>query len=254
MMKTIQSAIKQAIFSKDFLIGLTGVIVVFFAASVSDVLEAFRTKDLLWNGFHKELINKAMVSDAIIFALPIIAALPFTASFVNDIKSGFIKYYLHRTSRTSYVISRLVGCIISGGLVLVLGMVVSYIISAIVFIPMENPVSKDASTYMFYADFMKRMALMFLSGAFWSLCGLTLATMTCSKYIAYASPFIVYYVLIILYERYFDKLYIFYPKEWINPSDKWRLGDLGVIMLLLGLIVVVGVVFFGTVKRRISQL
>ena len=95
---------------------------------------------------------------------------------------------------------------------------------------------------------------MFLSGALWSLCGLTLATMTCSKYMAYASPFIIYYVLIILYERYFDQFYVFYPKEWINPSSKWILGDWGVIMLLLGLMVAIGATFYYTVKRRISQL
>ena len=41
-MKTIQSAIKQAIFSKDFLIGFIGVIVVVFVSSVSDLLEELR--------------------------------------------------------------------------------------------------------------------------------------------------------------------------------------------------------------------
>ena len=120
--------------------------------------------------------------------------------------------------------------------------------------PMEDTISKDANTYMFYADFLKSIVLVFLSGAFWSLCGLTLATMTGSKYMAYASPFIIYYVLIILYERYFDRIYVFYPKEWTNPSSKWMLGNFSVIMLLLGLTVAVSMVFFFTAKRRISQL
>ena len=253
-MRTIQSAIKQAIFSKDFFVGLIGVMVVVFVSSISDIIAALRMEGLLWKGFHSELINKAIVSDEMTLALPIIAALPFTASFVNDIKSGFIKYYLHRTSRTNYVIGKFVGCMISGGFVLVLGIVVSYIISAIVFIPMEDTISKDANTYMFYADFLKSIVLVFLSGAFWSLCGLTLATMTGSKYMAYASPFIIYYVLIILYERYFDRIYVFYPKEWTNPSSKWMLGNFSVIMLLLGLTVAVSMVFFFTAKRRISQL
>ena len=253
-MKTIRSAIKQAIFSKDFLIGFIGVIVVVFVSSVSELIEALCVDELLPNAFHNFLIENALVSDAMTLALPIIAALPFTASLVNDIKSGFIKCYLHRTSRKNYITSKCIASCISGGLVLALGILTSYIISAIAFITREDPTSKDISSKLFYAEFIKSIVLMFLSGAFWSLCGLTLATITGSKYMAYASPFIIYYVLIILYERYFDKFYVLYPKEWINPSSKWILGDWGVIMLLLGLIVATGAVFYYTVKRRISQL
>ena len=98
-MKNIRSALKQAIFSKDFLIGFIGVIVVVFVSSISDIFEALRFEELLPNAFHNSFIENAIVSDAMTLALPIIAALPFTASFVNDIKSGFIKCYLHRTSR-----------------------------------------------------------------------------------------------------------------------------------------------------------
>ena len=253
-MKTLRSAIKQAIFSKDFLIGFIGVIVVVFVSSVSELIEALCVDELLPNAFHNFLIENALVSDAMTLALPIIAALPFTASLVNDIKSGFIKYYLHRTSRKNYITSKCIASCISGGLVLALGILASYIISAIAFIPMEDPTSKDISSNLFYAEFIKSVVLMFLSGALWSLCGLTLATMTCSKYMAYASPFIIYYVLIILYERYFDQFYVLYPKEWINPSSQWILGDWGVMMLLLGLIIGIGTVFNFTVKRRISQL
>ena len=132
-MKTIRSATKQAIFSKDFLIGVIGVIVVVFISSISDILEALRFEGLLPNGFHNSFIENAIISDAMTLALPIIAALPFTASFVNDIKSGFVKYYLHRTSRRKYITSKFIACSISGGFVLALGIIVSYIISAIVF-------------------------------------------------------------------------------------------------------------------------
>ena len=55
-------------------------------------------------------------------------------------------------------------------------------------------------------------------------------------------------------ERYFDRSYFLYPKEWIDPSSRWMLGEWGVIVLLLGLTVMVGAVFHYTAKRRISQL
>ena len=45
----------------------------------------------------------ALTSDAMTLALPIIAALPFTSSFIDDIKSGFVKEYLppHDKNRLS---------------------------------------------------------------------------------------------------------------------------------------------------------
>lgn len=254
MVMTMKSATKQALFSKEFCIGLVGVVVAIFISSITDIIEVTRAEGLIFNGFHRTFINKAIASDEMVLVLPVIAALPFTATFVNDIKSGFIKQYLHRTSRTAYIVGKCVACIISGGLVISLGVIVSYIIASLVFMPMEEPVSKDAETYMFYIKLLKKTGLMFLSGSVWSMCGLTIATLTNSKYMAYASPFIIYYILIILYERYFKNLYVLYPKEWTNPSAKWILGEFGAVILHLGLILVISIVFFGIAKRRISQL
>ena len=248
MLNTIKSSIKQAIFSKYFLVGFIGVIVVIFISSISNVIEAFRAGESLMKGFHNEFINKAVVSEGMVLALPVIAALPFTASVVNDVKSGFIRYYVHRTSRRYYLIGKCMAGIISGGLVIVLGMVASYVIAFLMLVPREASASKEAEWVAFNIKFVKSVVLMFLSGAFWSMCGLTLATATNSKYMAYASPFIVYYVLIILYERYFNKWYILYPKKWINPSFAWS-GAL----FLFGLIIGISVVFYYVAKRRVFK-
>ena len=70
---------------------------------------------------------------------------------------------------------------------------------------------------------------------------------------AYASPFVIYYVLIILYERYFDGFYILYPKEWTAPSSSWMWGNVGVILMLSELIIIMGMVFGSVAKRRIAQ-
>ena len=74
-----------------------------------------------------------------------------------------------------------------------------------------------------------------------------------SKYMAYASPFILYYVLIILNERYFENLYVLYPKEWLFPSDAWVMGGFGVILLLVELTAIVSLAFAITAKRRLSN-
>ena len=199
MIKAITSALHQAVFSRSFLVGFIGAIAIIAVSSIQQILEAFRAEELLMIGFHDTFIANALVSDGMTLALPILAALPFTASFVDDVKSGYIKAYLPRTSRMSYLTGRCVACAVSGGLVLALGILAAYVIAALVFLPMEAPLPEDAEAPAFFAALMGNVLLFFCSGAFWSMIGLTFATLTNSKYMANASPFVLYYVLIILY-------------------------------------------------------
>ena len=229
-------------------------IAIIAVSSIQQILEAFRAEELLMIGFHDTFIANALVSDGITLALPILAALPFTASFVDDVKSGYIKAYLPRTSRMNYLTGKCVACAASGGLVLALGILAAYVIAALVFLPMEAPLPEDAEAPAFFAELMGNVLLFFCSGAFWSLVGILFATLTNSKYMAYASPFVIYYVLIILYERYFDTLYVLYPKEWLLPSNRWYFGNLSVLIWVGELIVIVSMCFYLAAKRRLKQI
>ena len=67
-------------------------------------------EELLSPGFHSDLIMGALSSEAMALALPILAALPYTASFIDNVKSGFIKEYLPRTTVPRYIVGKAVGC------------------------------------------------------------------------------------------------------------------------------------------------
>lgn len=256
MKKALVANIKQALSNRGFLIGMLGVMLVILLSSMQDVLTAFRTGKLLAYGFHNTLISDSLKSNAMVLALPIFCALPYTASFVDDVKSGFIKEYLPRTTTTHYLWGKSLACVVSGGLTLALGIIVSYVLFALVFLPMEaSPVPvKGTEPPAYFGQLMGDVLLFFLSGAFWSMVGLAFATLTNSKYMAYTSPFVIYYVLIILYERYFEKFYILYPKEWINPSDAWMFGNMGVVLLLFELTLIMGLCFAAAAKRRLVQI
>lgn len=254
MTKAISGAIRQAVSGKGMYIGILSATVVLLLSTVQDVLLAFRSEELLQNGFHHTCIMNALASDAMTLALPIIAALPFTSSFIDDIKSGFVKEYLPRTTKSSYLLGKIFGSLVSGGLSVSLGVLLGYLVAALVFSPMEAALEPGAAARPYFEELMGKALLFFCSGAFWSLVGLTLATLTNSKYMAYASPFVLYYVLIILYERYFDTLYVLYPKEWTNPSAFWMWGNAGVVLLLLELSIISGLLFFHAAKRRLEQI
>ena len=253
MGNTVTSNIKQAICSKSFLAGVFSFAFLVFISSFENILKEFETKGLLPTEFHGKIIIDAMSSDTMILAIPIICALPYTASFVDDIKSGFLKSYISRTTKREYITGKLAGCILSGGLVLMLGILLSYAVSALIFIPMEAALAEGEISSRCHIEIFGSALLAFFSGSLWSLAGFTVASLTMNKYMAYASPFIFYYILIILKERYFYDMYVIYPKEWLNPSDFWVMGSFGVILLLCAVMYVLCLVFRITAERRFKD-
>jgi len=103
MKRAICAGLRQAIFSRGFIISAVGTALILLLSSVQGILAGFRSAELLSPGFHSDLIMGALSSEAMALALPILAALPYTASFIDDVKSGFIKEYLPRTTVPRYI-------------------------------------------------------------------------------------------------------------------------------------------------------
>lgn len=254
MRNILRAAIRQAIVSRGFFAGSIGTALVLILSSLQDMLSGFRSEQLLSPGFHDSLIMNALSSEAMTLALPILCALPYTASFIDDVKSGFIKEYLPRATVTRYIAGKAVACAVSGGLVLAVGILIAYGFAALLFLPMEAYPQMGAEAPNYFGHLMETALMFFASGAFWSLTGLTFATLTNSRYMAYASPFVLFYVLIILYERYFDKLFVLYPREWLNPSSRWMFGKIGVAVLLIEFSVLMALAFAYAAKRRLGRI
>ena len=254
MARTICAALRQALANKGFVIAVVGTVAVLLLSSVQGILSGFRSAELLSPGFHSDLIMGALSSEAMALALPILCTLPYTASFIDDVKSGFIKEYLPRTTVSRYIAGKAAACAFSGGLVLALGIFIAYGFAALLFLPMEAYPKPGESVPHYFGNLMETAFMFFASGAFWSLVGLTFATLTNSKYMAYASPFVLFYVLIILYERYFDKLFVLYPREWLDPSPRWMFGKIGVAVLLIEFSMLMALAFAYAAKRRLERI
>lgn len=250
MTHSVSSDIKRALSARGFLFGMAGMVLMIAVASINAVSSIQGVQS---NGFHAQLILAALKSDDVTLVLPILCTLPFATAFVDDIKSGFIKQYLPRSGVSAYIKGKIFASSLSGGLVLVAGLFIAYGLSALVFTPMEAALKPDQIAGPFFAEIITKTLTLFLSGAFWSLTGFTFAAMTMSRYMAYASPFVVYYVLIILHERYFADFFVLYPKEWLAMSEPWVLQNLGVWIQLLMLCVFISLLFGMTAKRRLEN-
>lgn len=249
---TVAASMRSAIASKAFWIGVAAMAAVMLAAGIESLAGADPSK-LLPFGTHITMIMDAIKSDMAAFAVPIICTLPCAASYVDDIKSGFIKEYLPRAGAGGYIGGKLIACGISGGLTLFLGVLAAYPLAALVYMPMEAAATgKEVLPYL--GEVMGSASMFFFAGMFWSLVGLCLAGATRSRYMAYAAPLVLYYMLIIVYERYFNQLYVLYPREWLNPSDLWQLGGLGVAFLLLEFSAAVAIAFAILAKKQLGKL
>ena len=79
-MRTVASNLRQAVGSWGFLLSLAGAALIPLLSSVQGILAGFRSAELLSPGFHSDLIMGALSSEAMALALPILAALPYTAA------------------------------------------------------------------------------------------------------------------------------------------------------------------------------
>lgn len=248
-MKTILSHLYRGNNSRFW---VTLVIVAFLMLTLllDPVLDDLRDGGEIAQGYHKVLVLNALTSDFWSVFTPILAGIPFAAEYVEDIKSKFARFLLIRECFGGYLLGQMLACWLCGGLSVVLGAGVAYELTVLLLTPVEQVVTNYTPANICIGE---HIVLLFLNGGLWALWGMTLGAIMESKYVAYASPFIVYYLLVILYERYFPDAWLLYPKNWLNPVI-WPYGTGSAVLFLLELTFLCGLVFYVRGKRRLAQL
>ncbi len=250
-MRTLLSDLKRSILSWQFLAACVIGIIVTLIGAIDPILMAYENYKQygLVQMMSEDVIVKALHSDTVLLCVPIVAAVPFTTAFIDDIKSGFIKHFLTRTRFNSYIIGKITACAVAGGLALGIGMGLGTFAIKLIVTPIEAPM------YVGQEHIWKLTGLIpfFLSGALWSLVGMLLSAITMNKYMAYASPFIIYYVFVILAERYFRKAYVLNPQNYITGAGGWDLGAKSIYITLGLLIVGISLIFYIVAQRRLRS-
>lgn len=246
-MKVLRTNIRQALCGTGFHLAVLGTVLALFSADINTFISISRAGDVQQqNDLFFVLLREAISSDTMLLVLPIMAALPFTASYYDDLHSGFIKAYLPRAGYQNYIACKLTACFTSGGMVPVTGILCFSILTGLAVLPR---VTYPTASLREISWILKSCMLLFFAGAFWSLVGMTAAALTNSKHMAYATPFIFFYVLVILSERYFKGIPFLNPKVWTDPTTEiWGIG------ILLILSVSVSLAFIYSAGRRLRNL
>lgn len=247
MKNAVLSGLRQA-FGRHFLAGVLVMAAAVLVAGFDAIYRAFQSEYLMPAGYHTEMIRSALRSDTAIPFIPMAAVLPFAGSFVDDVKSKFARLFCIRSGWTGYLGSRLVVCFLSGALAVVCGAILAWGSAALVLLP------RTEAGEMERGILTETLWLYALSGGFWAVVGLSLSTLMESKYIAYASPFVLYYLLVILHERYTPALYVLDPAEWIAQQDRWPFGAIGPAAVVLELTAFFAVIFIIRAEGRMKAL
>jgi len=176
-----------------------------------------------------------------IFA-PILVCLPFADSYLDDVDSGMQKYLYIKITRLKYGVIKLFVNGLLGGLVLLIGSFLSFLI----FLSRGIYVVKDANIINGLADLYTKSPFgyifliifcMFIFGIVFSTLGLSISTIIKNKYVSMLFPFIFYMILSVFLDGVIDCL---------NPSRLMLLidGRIFTIFLYDFILFVIGVTIF----------
>ena len=246
--------LKQNCKNQVFLISVLAVPVLIFLSQVDQLAEILRKGEELYYGYGLRFWQDGLSGDSIRFVLPVICALPCAAGLVDDKKSGAIKGILPRCGRMNYILGKIFACSVCGFLVILLGALLAGVISVLGFSFLEQEAMEGESLRSGLLAAVPGLLLVGLSGSLWASVGMLISGLTGSRYVAFLSPFIAYYLLIILYERYFDHLQILYPLAWLDPMGGLPYGFWGAVVWVIELWMMVLLLFVWLIKRQLENM
>lgn len=227
-----------------------GMTILVFLGSTEALIRTFGHSGLLPSGYVGTFTSNALSEDAVVALTPVLAVIPFSGVYVDDLKSKFARFLLLRSSYFDYLVSRILIAFFCGGGCIAFGCLTAWGISALLFFPTQLAGEAD---WVVVNLVVHKLILLFCNGGLWSVVGMALSTVMESKYIAYISPFIVYYLLVILYERYFPDAWLLYPRNWLDP-EIWPYGVGSAVVFLFELTFFSGLLFYFRGKRRLELL
>ncbi len=170
---------------------------------------------------HAAVLIKEGQGELYVCLVPLLCTLPYSTAWLDEYKSGSFRMTLVRTGLVRYSLSKFLSCVLSGGAAEALAAVAASLFG----VPLPG-------------------AAVFFSGALWAAVSAVMSALCDSKYIAYGSPFVFFWFIVIVRERFSSALPD--PASWISPSPD-------VAAYLASATAALGVVYVFILIRRIRR-
>ena len=223
-------------------------------ASGNTIIQLFRNETIVDLGFTINFVIHSIQSNSVRSFIPLLSTIPFSSCYLDAHKCRFARFCLIRSTYRTYLISLLISCFFFSASIILSGVIIYGGISFLIFLPLESSENLLCESLESISSLVDLYSLLFLNSGMWAIIGMSMSSLFESKYIAHLSPFIIYYILLILYERYIPNLYIIYPIEWIMPTDHWPFKKLGVIIILFEICILFSSLFIIHAERKCHSL
>ena len=201
---------------------------------IGDILEYLTEVEYIQGGIRfTEITYQALCSEAYTLLVPVACTLAMSAAYVEDQQSGTLHYILLRTTKSRYRWSKVANCAIFGALT-VAGSILILLAISFVRCPIGSAeawrLNAVGTTYFLYL--LRRVLVLCLNGSLYALLGGMIASFANNRYMAYAAPFIFYYVISTLLDAYLSGLRLANPKEWMLERTASPIAILAVLAVV----------------------
>lgn len=220
--------IARAFGSRGFLVGVAGFALCALLGAAQQISEGLSAESFLPPGSALECVLRALRSGFLAAALPVLASMPYSASFVEERQGRFLRSYLPRCGRRVWLASRVGATALVGGGTALAGSAVTIGAILLIMLPCElrpDPLAPEDTLNLVQTlggQLTAQITLLALAAMLWAVTGSAAAALSMNRYLALAAPFILYYVLVIISTRYFPQLEALNPKLWMQPSGVWE--------------------------------
>lgn len=202
-------------------------------------------KGILWF----EVFQYCITSENGLLFIPICTPLVASTHAEMELRSRYALFYCNRIGKRRYYLKKLAECIIPGGLMVIFS---ELIVVLLVYLKMSGISEKLGENDIRNMLVITLIILIqgFLNGIFWAGVGGVSAVVTKNLYAAYAIPFVLYYVLTVFQERFYQSLFFFSPKYW---GASLYYGEGSYWSILPGMCIICVSCFMLAIKRRIRN-
>ena len=202
-------------------------------------------------GISFSLLEGALQSKAVLFALPVAAALPFGEIYLKERQWNYLRFLLIRQGRSAYCQHRVLVTAVSGPLAWLFAACLALLFFFLTFFAREAGFiwPPDCLFSLFAMS-----ARLFLCASFLSSLSAVCAVLGGSAYLALGLPFLLWYSCIILRERYLESLYYLDPSEWLSPQNDWGSARAGLWILLAALALLGAAAHRAALKQKLIEL
>ena len=185
-------------------------------------------------------------SERTLLFLPLFVPLGAAGDVQEELKSRYAVFLVSRAGKKNYLVGKILGAALSGGLTVMAAFAAALAVIVPWCVGIPDLSGQELQGIL---PLLPAVLCGFLNGAFWALAGSAAAVLTRNHYLGYAVPFILYYVLTVFQERYYDKYYILSPRQWAYPSYFSAAVCVGMLIILIA---AAGLLLMKLTERRLT--